>query len=142
MGVARNRGPLQVPGPSDAGDTKRMGGKLLAVKGEAFPGNAVQYELPAFFRRPCQRIRSPAPAGRRNDLTAAGRDHRGLQARHGGKGGDQTLTGEEGTIATYGFMLAYGLVPASSYLLPIARESMAAATWRGEAIIVRCRPGT
>jgi len=28
-----------------------MGGKLLAVKGEAFPGNAVQYELPPFFRR-------------------------------------------------------------------------------------------
>jgi hypothetical protein len=26
------------------------------------------------------------------------------------------------------------------YRLP--RESMAAATWRGEAIIVRCRPGT
>jgi hypothetical protein len=31
-----------------------MGGKLLAVKGEAFPGNAVKYELPPFFRSPCQ----------------------------------------------------------------------------------------
>jgi hypothetical protein len=31
-----------------------MGGELLAVKGEAFPGNAVEYELSPFFRRSCQ----------------------------------------------------------------------------------------
>jgi hypothetical protein len=37
-------GPLKVPCPADAGYTERAGGKLLAVEGEALPGDAVPHE--------------------------------------------------------------------------------------------------
>jgi hypothetical protein len=47
-------GPLKVPCPADAGYTERVGGKLLAVEGEALPADGVPHEVPPVFRRGCQ----------------------------------------------------------------------------------------